>query len=156
MAELQEMEEADLLEIYCGNGNFSLPAADSCRRVLATEMKQESIAGAEACAKKASLQNVVFRKCRAEVMNLQHLREIGPTGPYDFKTLLLDPPRAGLSDESRQMVSHFDRAIYISCNPHTLARDLAMMESHGIEKACFFDQFPWTDHAEVALHLLRR
>lgn len=48
----------DLLEIYCGNGNFTLPAADAWRtgQVLATELDRLSLAGAEACAKEARLE----------------------------------------------------------------------------------------------------
>ncbi|CAK9081149.1 tRNA/tmRNA (uracil-C(5))-methyltransferase (tRNA (uracil(54)-C(5))-methyltransferase) (tRNA(m5U54)-methyltransferase) (RUMT) (tmRNA (uracil(341)-C(5))-methyltransferase) [Durusdinium trenchii] len=147
----------DLLEIYCGNGNFTLPAADAWRtgQVLATELDRLSLAGAEACAKEAGIENLVFRKCMAEAMNLQKLRPLGLQGPYEFSTLLLDPPRAGLNDRTRKMAESFDHVIYISCNPRALLRDLQLMKTHRIEKACLFDQFPWTDHAEVAVRLFR-
>lgn len=150
--EVGDMSERDLLEIYCGNGNFTLPAASSFRRVLATEMDGNSLAAAKACALETGIENLNFKKCRAEVMDFQELQNLGN---YDFSTLLLDPPRAGLSDSAREMSSNFDRVIYISCNPRTLARDLAFMNQWKlrIQRACLFDQFPWTDHVEVALHL---
>ena len=150
--EVGDMSERDLLEIYCGNGNFTLPAASSFRRVLATEMDGNSLTAAKACALETGIENLNFKKCRAEVMEFRELQNLGD---YDFSTLLLDPPRAGLSDRAREMSSNFDRVIYISCNPRTLARDLAFMNQSKlrIQRACLFDQFPWTDHVEVALHL---
>ena len=152
LQELGDSSARDLLEIYCGNGNFTLPAASSFRRVLATEVDGNSLAAAKACAREAKIENLQFHKCRAEDMDFQDLQDLGD---YDFSTLLLDPPRAGLSDQARQMASRFDRVIYISCNPQTLVRDLAMMKSLRIQTACLFDQFPWTEHAEVALHLVK-
>ncbi|CAJ1388214.1 unnamed protein product [Effrenium voratum] len=142
-------QATDLLEMYCGNGNFTLPAAANFRRVLATEIDTKSLAGAEACATQAGVANIFFKKCKAEEMQLQ-------LPDYDFSTLLVDPPRAGLSERAREMAENFPQLIYISCNPRTLARDLALMDNFRIEAACLFDQFPWTDHAEVALRLVNK
>eukprot|EP00438_Fugacium_kawagutii_P001862 Skav216325 [mRNA] locus=scaffold3350:60478:61443:+ [translate_table: standard] len=150
--ELGDSSDRDLLEIYCGNGNFTLPAASAFRRVLATEVDGNSLAAAKACAREAKIENLELKKCKAEDMDFQ----IELQGDYDFSTLLLDPPRAGLSSQAREMSLSFDRVIYISCNPQALLRDLAFMESHRIKAACLFDQFPWTEHAEVALNLVRR
>lgn len=151
LQELGDSSSRDLLEIYCGNGNFTLPAASIFRQVLATEVDGNSLAAAKACAKEAKIENLQVKKCRAEDMDFQQLCDLG----YDFSTLLLDPPRAGLSDRAREMSSRFDRVIYISCNPQTLVRDLSRMESLRIQGACLFDQFPWTEHAEVALNLVK-
>ncbi|OLP95872.1 tRNA/tmRNA (uracil-C(5))-methyltransferase [Symbiodinium microadriaticum] len=149
-----EGEARDLLEMYCGNGNFTLPVAGNFRRVLANEIDEPAVRGAEICAKKADVHNIQFRRCRAESLVLES--QIRPVGPYDFSTLLVDPPRSGLDDRSRAMVESFENLIYVSCNPRSLARDLEALQSHRIQAACLFDQFPWTDHSEVALRLIRR
>eukprot|EP00439_Symbiodinium_sp_Y106_P020689 s2359_g2.t1 len=149
-----EGEARDLLEMYCGNGNFTLPVARNFRRVLANEIDEPAVRGAEICAKKADVHNLQFRRCRAESLVLES--QIRPVGPYDFSTLLVDPPRCGLDDRSRAMVESFENLIYVSCNPRSLARDLEALQSHRIQAACLFDQFPWTDHSEVALRLVRR
>ena len=48
------------------------------------------------------------------------------SGGYDFSTLLVDPPRAGLDAAARDMSSRFDHVLYVSCNAQTLARDLLL------------------------------
>jgi tRNA (uracil-5-)-methyltransferase len=75
----------------------------------------------------------------------------------DLKTLLVDPPRAGLDGESRQLLGGFERAVYISCNPETLARDVASVaDTHRIARFAVFDQFPYTHHVECGAYLVRR
>jgi len=71
--------------------------------------------------------------------------------------VFVDPPRAGLDDGTRDLVSDFDHIIYISCNPETLQRDLdALSNTHTIERMAMFDQFPYTDHAECGAFLKRK
>ncbi|CAE7351754.1 trmA [Symbiodinium sp. CCMP2592] len=123
-----EGEARDLLEMYCGNGNFTLPVARNFRRVLANEIDEPAVRGAEICAKKADVHNLQFRRCRAESLDLES--QIRPVGPYDFSTLLVDPPRCGLDDRSRAIVESFENLIYVSCNPRSLARDLEALQSH--------------------------
>jgi tRNA (uracil-5-)-methyltransferase len=76
---------------------------------------------------------------------------------YDFSTIFVDPPRAGLDDLTRKMVCDYDRIIYISCNPETLARDLEVLtKTHNIEQTALFDQFPYTHHIESGVFLTRK
>jgi tRNA (uracil-5-)-methyltransferase len=85
------------------------------------------------------------------------LKGLAPWDELRLRTLLVDPPRAGLDDESRLMLADFDRVVYISCNPETLARDLTSVAgSHRVARFALFDQFPYTDHVECGAYLVRR
>ncbi len=76
---------------------------------------------------------------------------------YDFSTVLVDPPRAGLDEGTIGLISGIDHIIYISCNPETLARDLEILsQTHQIENAAIFDQFPHTKHIESGVFLKKR
>jgi len=73
---------------------------------------------------------------------------------YDFSTIFVDPPRAGLDEGTRKLASRFENIIYISCNPSTLIRDIeALRKSHKIKDLAFFDQFPYTPHLESGVVL---
>jgi tRNA (uracil-5-)-methyltransferase len=70
--------------------------------------------------------------------------------------VFVDPPRAGLDADTEKLVCRFDRILYISCNPTTLAQNLAQIsKTHRIEATAVFDQFPWTDHLESGVLLSR-
>lgn len=85
------------------------------------------------------------------------LKGMTPWDELDLQTLLVDPPRAGLDDESRQLLGGFSNVVYISCNPETLARDLASVgATHRVSRFAVFDQFPYTDHVECGAYLVRR
>jgi tRNA (uracil-5-)-methyltransferase len=76
---------------------------------------------------------------------------------FDLKTILVDPPRAGLDDDTLKLAQRFDNILYISCNPQTLADNLAVLsQSHTIVKTAFFDQFPYTQHLESGVLLQRK
>ena len=76
---------------------------------------------------------------------------------YDFKTLLVDPPRAGLDEQTTELVKDFHRVVYISCNPETLRRDLtAVSDIFEVERFAMFDQFPYTHHVECGAYLKRK
>lgn len=65
---------------------------------------------------------------------------------------------AGLDDATRTLINDFDRIVYISCNPRTLLRDIrdAVSSTHRVERFALFDQFPYTDHAECGVLLVRK
>ena len=76
---------------------------------------------------------------------------------YDFSTVLVDPPRAGMDEASCRMVTDYDNIVYISCNPETLRANLDILcETHRIERFAVFDQFPYTAHLECGAYLVRR
>ncbi|MGB2280530.1 MAG: tRNA (uridine(54)-C5)-methyltransferase TrmA, partial [Pseudomonadales bacterium] len=75
---------------------------------------------------------------------------------YQFGTVLVDPPRAGLDDNTLKLVQQFKRIIYISCNPVTLMANLQQLqETHQLQAKAMFDQFPYTDHVETGVVLTR-
>lgn len=153
----------DLLELYCGNGNFTLALADHFRQLLGTEISRTSVAAAQFNIRHNETGNVQIQRASAEEFS-QAMQE--PDGKlahrlqlanYDFSTLLVDPPRAGLDAATLQLASRFERILYISCNPQTLADNLQFLcTTHRIEHCAFFDQFPYTHHAECGVYLVRR
>ena len=79
-----------------------------------------------------------------------------PLGSYDLRTILVDPPRAGLDEHTLGMAAAFEAIIYISCNPQSLADNLLLLRhSHRIEHLALFDQFPYTEHMECGVFLRR-
>lgn len=76
---------------------------------------------------------------------------------YECNTIFVDPPRAGLDQATLDMVQAYERILYISCNPETLAENLQQLsQTHRIEKAALFDQFPYTHHIESGVWLIRK
>jgi len=151
----------DLLELYGGNGHFSIALAEFFSRVLMTEISSVSIRSARWNIAANRVENVAVVKAAAEQVSeaLQGgaglLKQVS-LADYDFSTLLVDPPRAGLDDLTRAIARRFEWVIYISCNPDTLARDLmALQHTHEVVDAALFDQFPYTHHIESGV-LLRR
>jgi len=156
-------QQGDLIELYCGNGHFSIALAEHYRQVLATEISKTSVASAQVNLKANQVENVTVVKMAAEEISaalqgqsFQRLRNIDLTA-YDFRTIFVDPPRSGLDDLTRSMVTQFDTIIYISCDPETLARDLAIIsQTHQLVATAVFDQFPYTHHIESGAFLQRK
>jgi len=155
--------QGDLIELYCGNGHFSIALAEHYNRVLATEISKTSVASAKYNIAENQVENVTVIKMAAEEISaaLQgqeffRLKEIDLKS-YEFQTIFVDPPRSGLDDLTRKMVTEFDRIIYISCNPETLAVDLqSIQKTHDIVETALFDQFPYTHHIESGVFLKRK
>jgi tRNA (uracil-5-)-methyltransferase len=156
----------DLLELYCGNGNFTLPLASHFEHVIATELAKTSIRAARANLEANSIGNVQLLRLSAEevtqAMNAERafrrLQELPkPLDQYDLNTLLVDPPRAGLDQHTLAMAGRFQTILYISCNPHSLVENLQSLDAtHRINQFALFDQFPYTDHMECGVVLHRR
>jgi tRNA (uracil-5-)-methyltransferase len=154
----------DLLELYCGNGNFTAALAPNFRRVVATEISKSSVAAARRNFEANHVDNVFVAR-----MSSEEFTQAWQTGKkfnrleginlkkYDFKTLLVDPPRAGLDDQTIKVVRDFDRVVYISCNPETLKRDVQLVSDlFTVERFAMFDQFPYTHHVECGVYLVRK
>lgn len=152
---------ADLLELYCGNGNFTIPLSHHFDKVFATEISKTSVASAKhninlnkrTNITVARLSSEEFTQAYNQVRPFRRLRDIDLTS-YNFSTVFVDPPRAGLDDDTCELVSNFDNIIYISCNPETLADNLEQLtKTHMIKRLALFDQFPYTDHRECGVLL---
>ncbi len=154
----------DLVELYCGNGNFTIPLAAQFNRVLATEISKTAVASARYNLTKNNINNVtIVRMSSAEFSEaMQNKRAFRRLKDIDLAnlaltTILVDPPRAGLDDSTVNLVQRFDNIIYISCNPETLHSNLMVLhQSHAIQHFALFDQFPYTHHIECGVLLKKR
>ncbi|WP_429059649.1 tRNA (uridine(54)-C5)-methyltransferase TrmA [Aeromonas veronii] len=156
--------EGDLLELYCGNGNFSIALAQNFRKVLATEIAKPSVDSAQFNIAANSVDNLIILRMSAEefTMAMRGEREFNRLKGVDLKsyqcnTIFVDPPRAGLDDATVKLVQEYDNILYISCNPETLQANMAVLgETHEIARFALFDQFPWTHHMEAGVYLRRK
>lgn len=154
----------DLLELYCGNGNFSIALAQNFRQVLATEIAKPSVAAAQFNIAENAVNNLQIIRMSAEeftqamngVRKFNRLKGVDLKA-YECNTIFVDPPRAGLDPETVKLVQNYERILYISCNPYTLCENLQQLtQTHRIERAALFDQFPYTDHMESGVWLVRK
>lgn len=156
--------QGDLLELYCGNGNFSLALAKNFRRVLATEIAKSSVNAAQHNIAVNQIENVQILRMSAEeftqamngVREFNRLKGIDLKG-YECNTILVDPPRAGLDPDTIAMIQEYEQILYISCNPETLCDNLnTLCQTHDIKRCALFDQFPFTHHMESGVWLVRK
>ena len=156
--------EDDLLELYCGNGNFTLPLATRVRKVLATEISKTSVNAALHNLDDNAVDNVRLVRLSAEELT-EALNEVRPfrrlegidLKSYEFGSVFVDPPRAGMDPDTCELTRRFDNILYISCNPETLAANIAQLhDTHRVERCALFDQFPYTHHMESGVLLVRR
>lgn len=154
----------DLIELYCGNGNFSIALADNFDRVLGTEISKTSVRSAQINIAENNAENIDIVRMSSEefseAMNgertFRRLEGFDLT-KYNYDTVLVDPPRAGLDPASCELISRFNKIIYISCNPETLKDNLATLtQTHKIDKFALFDQFPYTHHVETGVILTKK
>lgn len=153
--------DGDLCELYCGGGNFTIPLSTKFQRVLATEISKTSIKSALKNCELNSVKNIDFIRMSSEefVGALNKVRDFRrldgvDLDSYNFSTIFVDPPRAGLDDTTRELVKDFNQIVYISCNPETLYRDLKeLLKTHKITKSALFDQFSYTEHIESGVIL---
>jgi tRNA (uracil-5-)-methyltransferase len=153
----------DLLELYCGIGNFTLPLATRFRRVLATEISKQAVACARANMAANGIDNITLLRMSSEdftaamdgVRPFRRLRDIDLQS-FDLRTVLVDPPRAGLDPATLALVGRAPQIVYISCNPVTLLQNLEVLgQTHRVTALAFFDQFPYTPHLECGIILAR-
>lgn len=154
----------DLIELYCGNGNFSIALAENFTRVLGTEISKSSVHSAQFNITQNNVENLHIVRMASEefsqAMNgertFRRLEGFDLTS-YNYDSVLVDPPRAGLDPASVELVSRFNQIIYISCNPHTLNGNLdELIKTHRIVKFALFDQFPYTHHIECGVILEKK
>ncbi|HIP13322.1 MAG TPA: tRNA (uridine(54)-C5)-methyltransferase TrmA [Arcobacter sp.] len=156
----------DLCELYCGGGNFTLPLSKVFNKVLATEISKTSIRSAKINCTLNDISNIKFIRMSSEefvearnkVRTFRRMTlENVVLDDYNFSTIFVDPPRAGLDDTTRELSSKFNQIIYISCNPVTLKRDLVdLSETHTIKNFAFFDQFAYSNHIECGVILEKK
>lgn len=135
-----------VLELFCGNGNFTFALAPKAREVLAVEDYAPSIADARRNARQLGVTNVEFQVADSTTF----VKELAARNEL-FDLVLLDPPRSGAREVVRFLPNLGPRRIlYVSCDPPTLARDLAALTKMGyrVVRSRPFDMFPQTYHIE--------
>ncbi len=141
-----------VVDAYCGIGTISLALADKAEHVFAMEIVPDAIEMAKRNAEENNISNVTFEVGAAEEL-LPQWAEKG----VKADVILVDPPRKGLEpsfiDAAVEM--NPDRIVYVSCNPSTLARDLALFDEKGFKatEVTPVDLFPQTLHVECVVAL---
>lgn len=136
-----------LLDLFCGLGNFSLPLATQSRSVTGIEGSPELVEQARENAMHNAISNVKFY-----IADLADTLQDEAWAQQSYNKLLLDPPRSGACKLIQQLASwKLERIVYISCHVGSLARDASELAKQGyhIEKAGIMDMFPHTSHSET-------
>ena len=149
---LEGAEGETALDLYAGVGLFSLALARVFKQVTAVESGSGAVRDLAFNAERTGLTNLRAEQQKAE----EHLQEL--ERPPDF--MLLDPPRAGLGKAVVQRLAELRPRLVtiVSCDPATLARDLAGLTAAGyrVEKMTLVDLFPQTFHLETVVRLRSR
>lgn len=144
-----------VVDVYCGTGTISLYLARHARKVYGIEIVAPAIIDAERNAEENNCKNAEFILGDAAV----ELPKLLMSGVQP-DVVVVDPPRAGCEEKVLASICHVKpkRVVYVSCNPASLARDLAYMEQHGYNTliAQPVDMFPMTNHVETVVLLSRK
>jgi 23S rRNA (uracil1939-C5)-methyltransferase len=146
-------EGADLVELYSGAGNFTLPLARRCRSLVAVERDRHAVESGRQNAARCGLENIewVHSDVAAALGRLRAERR-------RFSHVVLDPPRAGAKTIVPELAAlQAEKILYVSCDPPTLARDLGALAAAGyrLRRVRPFDLFPQTFHVETLAELAR-
>jgi 23S rRNA (uracil1939-C5)-methyltransferase len=138
---------AAALDLYAGGGLFSLPLAAQFERVVAVESSPASF---------GDLRRNLPPHAKAVRSTAEaYLQDAGKK--FRPELIVVDPPRTGLGTKAARRLAecHAPRITYVSCDPATLARDLAILSDAGyrVEEAHLVDLFPQTYHLETVLQL---
>ena len=148
-AELQGHET--VLDLYSGTGTIAIYLAGSAKYIVGIEQVESAVRNAERNCRINQISNCRF--IRGDIKDiLPHLTE-------KPQVVVIDPPRAGMHKDVIQQVLKLapERIVYVSCNPASLARDVALLsEAYDLLEAQPVDMFPHTYHIETVAKLHRR
>ena len=150
-----EITAKDLvLDLYCGVGTITLCMAKAAGKVIGVEVVEQAVEDAKANAKRNGIENAEFFCGDAGKAALKLEQEgIRPD------VVVVDPPRKGLNGDTIEALSRMSprRIVYVSCDPATLARDVALLKNHGykLKNAQAADLFPRCSHVESVVCLSR-
>ena len=143
-----------IVDAYCGIGTIGLIAADRVKEVIGIELNEDAIRDAIRNAHANKITNAQFY-CEDAGKFMEEMADSGETADVVF----MDPPRSGSDERFLSSVVKLSpkQIVYISCNPETMARDLAYLTGNGYRAitAWPFDMFPHTSHTEVVACLKR-
>lgn len=144
------------LELFSGIGLFTVELAGLFEKVTAVERSPEAALLCRMNARGAGRDNIRFICSDAA----DWMRAVGSAAPHACDLVLLDPPRTGAGTEVMARILEWnpESILYVSCDPNTLVRDLALLpqREYRIEYVEGFDLFPQTYHFETVVRMLRR
>ncbi len=142
-------------DLYCGCGSITLPASRYVNKIVGIELNPSAVSDAKENAKMNSIENADFYQADLHSREIPELLETLPKPDI----IIVDPPRIGMNEN---LINHIiklspKRIVYVSCNPSTQARDLAMLnEFYKIEEVQPIDMFPHTYHIETIAGLSKK
>lgn len=134
-------------DLYCGTGTITCVAAKTARKAVGVEIVEEAIEAAKVNAEINSLDNVAF--LAGDMKDVFNAEFYATHGKPDI--IITDPPRSGMHPKVIHYLAEIacPKIVYVSCNPATQARDLAMLdEKYKVVKSQAVDMFPQTHHVE--------
>lgn len=149
-----QYQAQSILDLFCGSGNLSiqLAALDNCQ-VVGLEINPIAIRTAKHNLRSNAIKNAIYRQAASHRLS-QELQN-----SKNFDLIIMDPPRSGLEEAIEPILAcEAAQLIYVSCDPNTLARDLAHFVEAGycLDQISCFDFFPHTYHIETVVSLSRR
>ena len=150
-----KMTKNDLvLDLYCGVGTITLAMASAAGKVIGVEVIPQAVADARDNAKRNGIENAEFFCGDAG----QAALELEKQGIHP-DVVVVDPPRKGLSADTIEALHRMNprRIVYVSCDPATLGRDVALLKEKGyrVQNALACDLFPRTVHVESVVTLIK-
>lgn len=142
-------------DLYTGTGTIANFVADRCAKVVGVEYVPEAIEDAKVNSAINGITNTVFYA--GDMKNVLDDAFVERNGRPDV--IILDPPRAGVDARVIEVILRAapQRIVYVSCNPATQARDIALMDGdYRVERVQPVDMFPHTHHVENVVKLVRR
>ena len=144
-----------VLDLYCGVGTITLAMASAAGRVIGVEVVPQAIEDAKDNARRNGIENAEFFCADAGAAALElEQKGIRPD------IITVDPPRKGLNGDAIEAIARMSpkRLVYVSCDPATLARDVALLKERGfrVEKVTAADLFPRCSHIETIVLMSRK
>ena len=138
-----------VLDLYSGVGTLGLSASKNAKSVVGVEVNKDAVDNANQNALINNLNNAKF--IYSDASNIKNI-------DVSFNKLIVDPPRAGLSTEVIEFINKElpDEIIYISCDYHTQARDLRLLNNYEIVDSYVCDLFSYTYHVECICFLKKK
>ncbi|MBL4594195.1 MAG: 23S rRNA (uracil(1939)-C(5))-methyltransferase RlmD, partial [Flavobacteriales bacterium] len=143
------IDDTVIMDLFCGTGTIGqLIASKTNSKVIGVDIVEDAIKNAKGNAKTNNIDNIEFFAADVNKFLIEY-----PEYQNKIGTIVLDPPRAGISKKALKKVVELNanRIVYVSCNPSTQARDMEILFEAGyqLKKMSLVDQFPHTSHIEA-------
>lgn len=152
---MARVSETRVLELHAGVGNFTRALAREAKRVWTVDGDREAVSSLQRLVERERLP-IVAKRGKVERL----LANLVESDERRYDVVVLDPPRAGIGEQSARELAVVaqQRIVYVSCDPSTLARDLAILVENGfaIVDVSVFDMMPMTAEVETVATLVRK